>query len=106
MAFRKLKKSYALVPNVVGLVDTDAATKLGQDSLALAVGSDCQTSHTPEEGKVVRTSPVAGTLVTRGTPVTIFVRVFRQVCFHFVLPNADLLKRMSEAAAAKARFRP
>jgi len=98
-----VQKSYSLVPRLVGLVPTDAATKLGMDSLLLGVSNDCRNTHTPEEGKVVKSNPDEGALVARGTSVNISVRVFAPLCFHIspaFLGVGALIKANSAAVKA------
>ena len=75
-----VQQSYALVPNLVGMTPLDAVQKLANDSLAFVQAFDPQATHTPEEGKIVSTSPPATTLVARNTAVTFVVRSFSQPC--------------------------
>lgn len=59
------------VLNVVGLDSTTAAAQLGQADFQVVTTEEA--SDTIPVGKVIRTDPVANTMVQRGSTVTIFV---------------------------------
>ncbi len=99
----QVQKSFTLVPHVRGLEPTAAAVNLGRDSLGLALGSDCQSVRTPEEGKVVSSSPNEGVLVARGTPVTINVRVFQPQCVIIRRFDERVVRLQWESAIGRLR---
>jgi len=76
-----VQEDFAVVPDLVGMDPTQAAQKLGAAGLDLnAPQVEYTATHTPDEGKVVRSDPEKGTLVTSGTKVTLVVRTFGRPC--------------------------
>lgn len=71
-----VQQSFAVVPELAGLTGDVAGNRLGLDSLLMVVGFTLKHSLVPppDQGKVVRTVPAAGTLVVRGLPVTVLLR--------------------------------
>lgn len=92
-----VQQSYALVPNIVGMVPMAAVKKLANDSLDYREAFDGRPEHTPEEGKIVSTNPAVGSLVPRNTPVTFVVRTFSVPCVGrgcMILANPVELRRI------------
>lgn len=76
-----LQKNFAVVPDLIGSDPLKAVQQLGAVGLDFSPPqTEYTTTHTPDEGKVVRSDPVKGTVVDSGTKVTFAVRTFGRPC--------------------------
>ena len=75
-----VQQDFAVVPDLNGLDDLTAVERLAKEGLRFARSFDYKPTTTPEEGKVVSTHPVKGTIVPRNTQVTFAIRATSQPC--------------------------
>jgi hypothetical protein len=77
-----VQEDFVVVPDLTGQEPTPAGVQLGAARLGFnnPPQPEYTTSHVSDEGKVVRTDPVKGTVTKSGTKVTLFVRTFTTPC--------------------------